>query len=186
MSTDQVDEFDEQVGRNVQELRKARGLTQTELAERLAARGLPFRQQTVVKVEKGQRPLRLQEADAIASVLAVDIDVLADEPITFDSVRILVEFTNGVAGKWEALREATRDLLESLDRLRHMLRVVVHEGRHESLPASTLAEAQAFTDVDPVRVVAQFVKEAAAERDIRTAQWSAAVEHVPFRPEDWS
>jgi hypothetical protein len=34
-------------------------------------RGLPFQQQTILKVEKGTRPLRYKEADTIARILGV-------------------------------------------------------------------------------------------------------------------
>ena len=47
-------------------------MTQTELARQLTARGLPFHQQTVQRVEKGERPLRLNEALAIAEILGSD------------------------------------------------------------------------------------------------------------------
>lgn len=51
-------------------------MSQAELARRLAASGLPFRQQTVLKVEKGSRPLRLDEAVWISVLLRVELPVL--------------------------------------------------------------------------------------------------------------
>lgn len=57
-------------------LRRERGLTQTDLARRLAVWGLPFHQQTVQRVENGQRPVRLNEAKLIARELDVDLDTM--------------------------------------------------------------------------------------------------------------
>ncbi|GAB47847.1 helix-turn-helix transcriptional regulator [Mobilicoccus pelagius] len=68
---------DARIGSTVQELRERRGLTQVRLAEAMSARGHAWHQQTVVKTEKGLRPLRLTEACDLASVLHVELPVLA-------------------------------------------------------------------------------------------------------------
>ena len=68
---------DAHIGATVQELRERLGLTQVRLAEAMAGRGHAWHQQTVVKTEKGLRPLRLTEACDLASVLHVDLPVLA-------------------------------------------------------------------------------------------------------------
>lgn len=57
-------------------LREAQGWTQSELARRLKARGLPYHQQTVQRVETGERPVRLDEAFHIAAELGTHIDVM--------------------------------------------------------------------------------------------------------------
>lgn len=62
--------FREQMAR----IREQRGMTQTDLARRLAAWGLPFHQQTVQRVESGQRPVRLNEALLICRELNVSLD----------------------------------------------------------------------------------------------------------------
>ena len=62
--------FIEQMAR----LREARGLSQAELAKRLKTAGLPFHQQTVQRIENGQRPVRLNEAFLIAQELESTID----------------------------------------------------------------------------------------------------------------
>lgn len=54
-------------------LREANGLSQTELARRLRSVGLPFHQQTIQKIEAGERPIRLNEAHLIADVLGADV-----------------------------------------------------------------------------------------------------------------
>jgi transcriptional regulator with XRE-family HTH domain len=60
-------------GRTVQRFRKAVGMSQTDLAQALTERGASFQQQTVLKVEKGSRPLKLDEAALIADILTVPV-----------------------------------------------------------------------------------------------------------------
>ena len=55
------------------EVRKAQGLSQTDLAKRLADLGLPFYQPTVARIEAGERPIRLNEAIAFCEVLGLDL-----------------------------------------------------------------------------------------------------------------
>lgn len=57
-------------------IREEKNLTQTELARRLSKWGLPFHQQTVQRVEAGQRPVRLNEALLIARELDVSLDAM--------------------------------------------------------------------------------------------------------------
>lgn len=58
-------------------LRDARGMTQTDLARQLNTEyGLPFHQPTVQRIESGERPVRLNEAHAIAEVLEVDVSAM--------------------------------------------------------------------------------------------------------------
>lgn len=77
-------DYDAQVGRMIQSTRKARGVTQAQLAALVEERGLQMRQQTVVKIEQGRRPLRLQEAQALADALGIDLDSLRPEGIDPD------------------------------------------------------------------------------------------------------
>jgi transcriptional regulator with XRE-family HTH domain len=69
-------DFNRRVGRNVQRFRKGCFLSQAELAQEMAERGFPFSQTTVVKVEQGSRPLKLEEAQAIAELLGISTPVL--------------------------------------------------------------------------------------------------------------
>lgn len=72
---------DAQIGANLRRLRTERHtpMTQAELANRLDVLGLPgMRQQTIAKIEKSQRPLRLVEADVIATALGVSVERLVE------------------------------------------------------------------------------------------------------------
>jgi transcriptional regulator with XRE-family HTH domain len=61
---------DPTIGKRFRDLRARRGLTQAKAAAYLAETGLPWRQQTVAKVEKDLRPVSLAEALVIADRLA--------------------------------------------------------------------------------------------------------------------
>ncbi|WP_241472134.1 helix-turn-helix transcriptional regulator [Mycolicibacterium neoaurum] len=63
------EDVDELVGSSLRVLRTNADMTQGELAERLAAHGVPMSQQTIAKIESGSRSLRLSEAVAIVQAL---------------------------------------------------------------------------------------------------------------------
>lgn len=67
-----------QVGANVQRLRVARGLSQVDLADAISVDGDRIPQQTIVKIEKGTRPLKYVEAIRIARALKVGVAELAN------------------------------------------------------------------------------------------------------------
>ena len=94
-------DWDSLVGANVQRLRVASGLSQTDLADRL---GAGFRQQTILKIEKGTRPLKLSEGVALSKILDIPVEGLYIDPEEL----LMTE---------EALRARTR-LQQSLDNLR--------------------------------------------------------------------
>src|SRR5829696_2368585 len=64
--------FNRQVGRNIGHIRRAAEMSQADLAQELTRRGFPIQQQTILTIEKGTRPLKLEEAEEIAKVLRVD------------------------------------------------------------------------------------------------------------------
>lgn len=88
----------------MQRLREARKMTQTDLARELKAYLLPFHQQTIQRIESGERPVRLNEALLIAKVLGVDLNsMMVDGP------------------------PAVRELLYAIDRLRRTSGTVANE-----------------------------------------------------------
>jgi transcriptional regulator with XRE-family HTH domain len=72
-------DFNQRVGANLQLHRKAKGYSQSDLAGLLEQRGLPFQQQTILKIEKGARPLRLEEAVVIADILGIELSSLTEQ-----------------------------------------------------------------------------------------------------------
>jgi transcriptional regulator with XRE-family HTH domain len=71
-------DFNARVGANIKRLRAAAGLSQADLAHQLTERGFPFQQQTILKVEKGIRPLKLEEAQEIAEILRTNTAQLSE------------------------------------------------------------------------------------------------------------
>jgi transcriptional regulator with XRE-family HTH domain len=59
---------------NLRILRERRRMSQEKLAQEMLARGWPWRQQTVTKIENGQRMVRFGEAIALASILGESLD----------------------------------------------------------------------------------------------------------------
>ncbi|MFC5999352.1 helix-turn-helix domain-containing protein [Quadrisphaera sp. GCM10027208] len=68
------------IGGNIRRLREARGLSQRQLCAELVLHGLSWHQTTLSKVEAGDKPLRVNEAAALASYFDVPVESLWDEP----------------------------------------------------------------------------------------------------------
>jgi transcriptional regulator with XRE-family HTH domain len=102
--------------------RKAMDWSQEELARRMSEFGFSWRQTTVAKVENAQRPLRLNEAAALAAVFDVDLSEmlrsLDDERgrATRDLMRLTQKLGNAhrrVRAAEAELESATEDLTEA-------------------------------------------------------------------------
>lgn len=72
-SDDALDNFDTLVGVNVQHYRSALGMSQAELAARLSESGERIHQQTILKIEKGARPLKFSEAIRVAHEFGIPV-----------------------------------------------------------------------------------------------------------------
>lgn len=59
-------------------LRTARGWTQTDVAKSMKAAGFPFHQQTIQRVESGERPARVNEAKYLADLFGVDLGTMLE------------------------------------------------------------------------------------------------------------
>lgn len=74
---------EERVALRLRDLRTRKGLTQAVLAERVAEQGLNWHQTTVAKTERADRPLRLNEVEALARALGHPLlDLIGDRPLT--------------------------------------------------------------------------------------------------------
>lgn len=100
-------------GQRVRELRKAAGLTQTELAERLGQWGRSYHQTTVAKLEKGTRPTTLDELIPLAAALGVSQREFFEDPTPAD----LAE---------HRVRETEQELLSIRSELGHVQARFVH------------------------------------------------------------
>jgi transcriptional regulator with XRE-family HTH domain len=68
------DEAEQRFAANLRILRERRGISQARLAQEMLAREWPWRQQTVARVENGQRMIRFGEAMTLASILGVPLN----------------------------------------------------------------------------------------------------------------
>jgi len=117
-------EFNRRVGANVRWFRKAAGVSQSELAQRLAERGFPFSQTTVVKTEQGVRPLKFEEADAIGEILAINpADSLTEIRSTAQEVRAALLQLRNVS---ESIAARRLEIAEKMQEIRQY-EVVMHD-----------------------------------------------------------
>lgn len=65
---------DVSIGKNIQALRKARGMTQVELCSQLGALGRPMLQSTYAQIETGTRNIFVSDLIAIKRILNVSYD----------------------------------------------------------------------------------------------------------------
>lgn len=82
-------------------------MTQTDLARELQRYGLRFHQQTVQRIEAGERPVRLNEAYVIAQVLDVDLRsmTMSGAPADRDVLYAVDRLRRGSGGTASALAE---------------------------------------------------------------------------------
>lgn len=121
-------------------LRKERGLTQTDLARQLAAWGLPFHQQTIQRVENGQRPIRLNEAKLVARQLGVDLETMVSTASVSsrDMMRAVDEARRGAAKFAEVVGEELGDLANSTARLILLVGELIEHHSEDSAPDPAL------------------------------------------------
>lgn len=82
-----LSDTERRIGRNLRRIREGLKLTQGDIASRLKAQGLRFHQSQVAKIERGERPLRVNEWIAIAEALGVSSEALmAGGPETDDDL----------------------------------------------------------------------------------------------------
>lgn len=175
------DDYDAQVGRNLRTLREARGMTQAELASAVTERGLPFRQQTIVKIEQGHRPLRLREAHEIASALDLDIADLVVEEFVLDMVALLASHTRSAYDAWGALHKSVGHFLDTLGRVQFALRRV---GQEDGVSQSLLNEAATVIQADPVKIAKGAVDEYEAQSRVRQARYESGVTSVQYEKDE--
>ncbi len=79
--------------RSMEQRRRSLGMTQTDLARELKRLyDLPFHQQTIQRIETGERPVRLDESHCIAETLGLSLAVMtADTGGTAEDLEYLID-----------------------------------------------------------------------------------------------
>lgn len=154
MSTEQ----DRQIGRTMAILRGDK--TQQAVADEMRRRGWRWSQATVWSVEKGERPLRLAEADDLATVLGTpSVHAFLTEPIGAYIQQGVLRTSNA----YQAIVEGVWELLDAQDSLKvHLMRA--REDGHE---LTEVEEAQRDLWVRPIDIPEKAVTEARAEHEQR-------------------
>jgi|ERR1035437_63165 hypothetical protein len=121
MSTEQ----DRQIGRTMAILRGDK--TQQAVADEMRKRGWRWSQATVWSVEKGDRPLRLAEAEDLATVLGTpSVHAFLTEPIG----AYIQQGVRRASNAYRAIVESVWECLDAQDALRvHLMHA--HEDGHE-------------------------------------------------------
>jgi transcriptional regulator with XRE-family HTH domain len=105
------------VVRRVRDLRTKAGLTQSQMAAEMTARGFSMVQSTIANIEAGHRPVRLNEAVALAAVLGAELPELLLDP-TEDSVhRVRIETRAKIRGLQLLVAERRADAEAAATRL---------------------------------------------------------------------
>ena len=146
---------DEVVGRSLRELRESRQMTQAELAAELRRRGLTgFYPQTILKVEKGQRALKLTEGAVIAEVLDATLDAIAgDAAAVSEGEKVVRGFIGMVAGSHENVLNAAEHLAVRRDILEDVLR------ERDDVPSALREASEAVLSKTAPEVLVERVRE---------------------------
>ena len=154
-------DIDANIAANVRAYREARGVSQEDLAARLAEAGFPFSQATVWKVENGQRPVKAAELAALADVL----EIRGAMSLTFrpDTARHLIDLQEAgsrAGAIWHELKDAATEYLEAQF---HLL-VAAYEAREAGIKVTELETAWLTTTPEEAVIQARVDSEDEATR----------------------
>lgn len=141
---------DEQIGKNVQRLRG--DMTQQALADLMRERGFRWSQATVWSVEKGERPLRVSEGEALTDALDIGYFNLTGTDID-TSLRL------AMAAASEADREITR-WTKAFIEAQISIEFVLQDAREKEAQVSeAYAGGGGWLDMTPTEIAAKASEE---------------------------
>lgn len=159
---------DEKVGRQIQRLREAAGMSKTQLAALLSEAGQPqFHPTTITRVESGERSIRVAEALHIANALGVRFETL----LPVDSVDSLVRGaqvqSRMIEGQLRSLSDDAEEILFAQHSLRDLLQRITPKDIQELAPddygrgrlRAQIYGAQEAAEADIVKVVKDAVEQ---------------------------
>jgi transcriptional regulator with XRE-family HTH domain len=106
------------VVRRVRDLRVKAGLTQSQMAAEMTARGFSMVQSTIANIEAGHRPVRLNEAAALAAVLGAVLPELLLDPIEDGAHWVRIETQARIRGLQLLIAERRADAEAAVTRLK--------------------------------------------------------------------
>jgi transcriptional regulator with XRE-family HTH domain len=173
---------DELFAAGVREQRERLKMSQGELARRMDARGFPYYQQTVRRIEDGRRKVSVGEAKALAQILDTTMDQLT-WPTQEASAAAQLDMNIARAGQaYEEIGKWTGTLLWALGQLETTVAqakgMTFHEARKMQV---LLREAEAVLKFTPEGAVASMRAAREAEREAALASLRAELENARER-----
>ncbi|MFI9488518.1 helix-turn-helix transcriptional regulator [Promicromonospora sp. NPDC052451] len=141
-------------------LRAAQDVSQTALAGTLRRAGYAFHQQTIAKIESGERPVRLEEAYAIAEALGSSVQEMALGPKRAESGWALKSAQDSVLETYKEIKKSTTQLMNDLAWLHTTIKHVRESG--EFAQKELIWDAYAV-EYDPISAVQEGIGEYAAD-----------------------
>lgn len=139
--------IDEWVAWNVRFHRDDRGMSQADLAEKMAALGWKYHPQTIHRIESGQRKVTVGEAEALARIFGTTVDRLTWPDMMTHTVAWLSLFTDRANMAYGRIVEQAHELLFNRAHLERALAEVAGRGIAAGLdagePPETLQQAVA-------------------------------------------
>jgi transcriptional regulator with XRE-family HTH domain len=115
---------------NVRAYRKARELSQDELAQRMTDRGFKFNQNTIWRIEQSKRPVRIGEAIALAEALELPSwRSLTVEPTRFQIGMKIDAWNRRAHDKYEDLKAAAAAYIDAQVQLAFCVREATDAGQ---------------------------------------------------------
>lgn len=146
----------------MEELRRSAQITQTDLAKRLRDQGLSFHQQTIQKIEAGDRPVRLNEAHLIARALGTSVDLMTRG--VADWVASVQREAQEVDDAYKAIVGATYDLATSVSFLETTLKMAAGSAQATAVDSLTFRHQLTRTPWEAVQEgLAKVLAEMASE-----------------------
>jgi FtsZ-interacting cell division protein YlmF len=181
LGDDEVPELtEERFAANLRAVREASGMSQGRLADEMAARGWPWRQQTVTRVETGRRMVRLGEAQAVAEILETSLDRLTWPTGEARVVELLAEWMRIAKTAYTTIAEQTSELLRTTALLRGHPAVTDTDPAAARQLLNAVMEARKVRRLTPEGAVAQGVARIA---ESGTPHAQRSMDHLPvFRP----
>lgn len=112
---------EENFAHNVRRLREKQGLSQEALASMMSARGYPFHQATIYKIEAGSRRVQIGEAAALATALSAHVEAMTLPPEDQEPIEAIRAEIASFSRKQHALTEAVRVYVDAAQALSWVL-----------------------------------------------------------------
>jgi transcriptional regulator with XRE-family HTH domain len=137
------DDTEQRFAANLRLLRERQGISQVKLAQEMAARGWPWRQQTVTRLENGQRMIRFGEATALAEILHTPLERFTRPVSEADEVEKIRAASARLRESCEAVAAAVCRLLDA-QRTAKRLQVLNHRVQGDDFVEVALVQLRGW------------------------------------------